>query len=68
MRIGGMQIDFAGGGDIDFELFIENDDLLGEMMLVPEFVGRERLGDARDDVVVDDYAGSEGRDGDVFFF
>ena len=63
-----MQIDFARGRNIDFQAFIENDDLLGEAMFVPEFVGSERLDDARDNVVVDDYTGSECGDGDMFFF
>src|ERR1700690_2982825 len=66
--IRGMQIYFARGGYIDFEAFIENDDLLGEAMLVPELVGGERLDDMRDYVVIDDYAGRECGDGDVFFF
>lgn len=36
-------------------------------MLVPEFIRSERLGDARDHIVIDDYAGSEAGDVDAFF-
>src|SRR5208283_2866715 len=60
-----LELDLSRFRYVDFELLVENDAAVSEVVTGPKLAGRERVHDGADELVLQYVAGTQRRDGDV---